>query len=235
MDSLVQDAAETDLEELLSSDPQAAETDLEEMLSADPRASEESVETQATAPPATSDGSDQDNSGSSDIVPLDGADSADDTEASAANFEGDEPREDSAAEVAIEESADPDTSEETGEEGEEDETLVAEGAAPLEETTEVAGFTNIQSIPEIEIEQQQSFDFQVAADTFEHANPDEQLEFSASLENGDALPTWMRFDSETLTFSGEAPSGVTGDVAVRVIAIDSANQQAETTLTFSID
>ncbi len=47
------------------------------------------------------------------------------------------------------------------------------------------------------------------------------LEFSATLSNGDPLPQWLTFDTQTGTFSGRPSSGDTDVLEIDVTAIDS--------------
>ncbi|EFL88196.1 tandem-95 repeat protein [Ahrensia sp. R2A130] len=43
-------------------------------------------------------------------------------------------------------------------------------------------------------------------------------DIAATLENGNALPDWLTFDAETVTFSGEPPAAYVGSVPVRMVA-----------------
>ena len=47
------------------------------------------------------------------------------------------------------------------------------------------------------------------------------LAFSAQLENGNALPSWLTFDPTTRTFNGVATNVDEGSVTIRVVATDS--------------
>jgi VCBS repeat-containing protein len=48
----------------------------------------------------------------------------------------------------------------------------------------------------------------------------DKLTYTATLENGDALPSWLHFDATTQTFSGTAGNGDAGVLNVAVIAAD---------------
>ncbi len=71
-----------------------------------------------------------------------------------------------------------------------------------------------------------SFSYTVPEDTF--SDPDAQipggtqpdLTYSAELEDGSALPSWLSFDSATRSFTGTPPAGSDGALSVRVIASD---------------
>lgn len=69
--------------------------------------------------------------------------------------------------------------------------------------------------------------FHIPAGTF--ADPDgDALTYSASLAGGDALPGWLRFDAATQTFSGVAPDGVSGTIALTVTASDGSASTSDT-------
>ncbi|NGZ07727.1 MAG: SUMF1/EgtB/PvdO family nonheme iron enzyme [Magnetococcales bacterium] len=66
--------------------------------------------------------------------------------------------------------------------------------------------------------------FQVPATTFADRDRDGTLVYSATREDGTALPSWLRFSPETRTFSGTVPSG-TGNLRVKVTVQDSQGGQ----------
>jgi VCBS repeat-containing protein len=61
----------------------------------------------------------------------------------------------------------------------------------------------------------------IAANSFSDVD-DSTLTLSATLANGNALPTWLTFNASTRTFSGTPPTN-TGTVSVKVTATDSGN------------
>jgi VCBS repeat-containing protein len=61
--------------------------------------------------------------------------------------------------------------------------------------------------------------YTVPADTFTDVDGD-TLALSATLADGTALPTWLRFDATSRTFSGTPPSNFNGSLALRVTASD---------------
>jgi hypothetical protein len=73
----------------------------------------------------------------------------------------------------------------------------------------------------------ESFVFEVDEATFVHENSGEPLQYSATLADGGPLPSWISFDTASLTFTGQAPVGVQGQLDVIVKAIDSASQEAQ--------
>ena len=73
--------------------------------------------------------------------------------------------------------------------------------------------------------------YQIDKGIFKHTNPSEQLSYEAKLANGAPLPDWLKFDPETLTFTGTPPLGST-TLDIILIARDTRNNRA--TANFSI-
>jgi hypothetical protein len=65
-----------------------------------------------------------------------------------------------------------------------------------------------------------SFSFGSSTNAFSDGDPGDRLILSASLENGNPLPSWLSFNSTTGTFSGIPSATNIGTVTVRVIATD---------------
>jgi Ca2+-binding RTX toxin-like protein len=70
------------------------------------------------------------------------------------------------------------------------------------------------------------FSFTVPAGAFADVDAGDTLTYSASLSNGDPLPSWLSFDAVTRTFSGTPSNGNVGTVSVRVTATDGASASA---------
>ncbi|MGI9434687.1 MAG: putative Ig domain-containing protein, partial [Geminicoccaceae bacterium] len=64
------------------------------------------------------------------------------------------------------------------------------------------------------------FSFTVPNDAFRDVDRGDDLTYSATLEDGGALPDWLRFDPETRTFSGTPDNDHVGDLRVSVTATD---------------
>jgi len=62
----------------------------------------------------------------------------------------------------------------------------------------------------------------VPSDAFAHTDPNASIQLSARQADGRPLPNWIRFDSASGKFTIQAPKGVSGDIAVKVIARDRA-------------
>ncbi|KAJ6226653.1 dystroglycan-related [Anaeramoeba flamelloides] len=65
--------------------------------------------------------------------------------------------------------------------------------------------------------------FMIPSDTFNNTDANENLQYSAEMENGDPLPDWLAFDNVTLTFSGESPDNCSTEYMIKVIASDSCD------------
>ena len=70
--------------------------------------------------------------------------------------------------------------------------------------------------------------FQVPQNVFRHTNPNEQLVLEAKQSTGEPLPSWLRFDPSTRTFSGTPPAGTEGVLEIAVSARDSSGAEAVT-------
>ncbi|WP_413700511.1 putative Ig domain-containing protein [Psychromonas sp. KJ10-10] len=76
------------------------------------------------------------------------------------------------------------------------------------------------------------FTFTFAENTFNDVDSSDSLTYSAQLEGGSALPTWLNFDSSTRTFSGTPANDDVGSLSIEVIADDG---QGGTTATASFN
>ncbi|UXY13915.1 putative Ig domain-containing protein [Chitiniphilus purpureus] len=78
------------------------------------------------------------------------------------------------------------------------------------------------------LQEDQGYAFQLPADLFtDPSQQPETLTYTASLANGQLLPSWLSFNSETLTFSGLPENSHVGTELVKVMAQDSFGQSAE--------
>ncbi|QOL49084.1 beta strand repeat-containing protein [Massilia litorea] len=66
-----------------------------------------------------------------------------------------------------------------------------------------------------------AFSFALPAGSFKDIDKGDTLSYTAALADGTALPTWLKFDAATGTFSGTSPKQV-GKIDVRVTATDAA-------------
>ena len=66
-----------------------------------------------------------------------------------------------------------------------------------------------------------AFSFALPADSFKDIDQGDKLTYTAALADGAALPSWLKFNAATGTFSGTSPKQV-GKIDVRVTATDAA-------------
>ncbi|MTJ43417.1 hypothetical protein FJR39_09480 [Dolichospermum flos-aquae UHCC 0037] len=66
------------------------------------------------------------------------------------------------------------------------------------------------------------FNFQIPTNTFSDIDAGDFLTYSATLENGNALPSWLTFNPTTGTFSGTPSNDNVGSLNVKAIATDKA-------------
>lgn len=64
------------------------------------------------------------------------------------------------------------------------------------------------------------FNFQFAADTFTDVDADTSLSYTATLADDSPLPTWLNFDANTRTFTGNPPVAAVGTLNLKVTASD---------------
>jgi parallel beta-helix repeat protein len=77
------------------------------------------------------------------------------------------------------------------------------------------------------------FTYTVPAISFTDADND-ALSYSATLADGSALPTWLKFEASTQTFSGTPTSTASGTYSVLVTASDAAGAKASDAFTLAV-
>lgn len=78
------------------------------------------------------------------------------------------------------------------------------------------------------------FTFIVPTNTFSDQDVGDSLRYSATLADGNALPTWLTFNAATATFSGRPLHNNIGNVGVRVTATDNAGANVSTNFTLIV-
>ncbi|MGX4640269.1 beta strand repeat-containing protein [Massilia sp. SYSU DXS3249] len=98
---------------------------------------------------------------------------------------------------------------------------LASGASTLDITVAGANDAPIVVVPlaDQSLTFNKAFSFKLPADSFKDLDQGDTLSYSASLADGSELPTWLKFDVKTGTFSGTTPKQV-GAIEVRVTATD---------------
>ncbi len=79
-----------------------------------------------------------------------------------------------------------------------------------------------------------AFKFTMAGDTFADVDVGDSLIYGASLADGSALPSWLAFSAEILTFSGTPANEDVGALALQVTATDAAGESASDVFTLTI-
>ncbi|MEH2285632.1 MAG: beta-propeller fold lactonase family protein [Nostoc sp.] len=78
------------------------------------------------------------------------------------------------------------------------------------------------------------FNFTIPVDTFSDADVEDILTYTATLENDRLLPTWLKFDPTTLTFSGTPKNKDVGNLNIKVTAKDITGEQASDIFTLGV-
>lgn len=80
----------------------------------------------------------------------------------------------------------------------------------------------------------QRWTYQIPAGTFADEDANDSLAYSATLANGDALPSWLSFDAATRTFSGTPQGAAVGALNLRVTATDLGGLSASADLALQV-
>ncbi|MFV2069194.1 MAG: putative Ig domain-containing protein, partial [Pirellulales bacterium] len=78
------------------------------------------------------------------------------------------------------------------------------------------------------------YNFSFAAGTFDDIDVGDVLSYTAALDDGSPLPTWLGFDSGTRTFSGTPANGDVGVIRIRVTATDIGGASASDQFDISV-
>jgi len=78
------------------------------------------------------------------------------------------------------------------------------------------------------------FSFTIPANTFADADAGDTLTYSATLANGNPLPTWLSFNATTRTFSGTPDDPDNGTISIKVTATDSSNASVDDTFNLTV-
>ncbi|PHM06043.1 hypothetical protein CK516_36505 [Nostoc sp. 'Peltigera malacea cyanobiont' DB3992] len=110
-----------------------------------------------------------------------------------------------------------------------DDSAVALFSAPFNHTPDVAN-----EILDQETTEDSVFNFTLPVDTFSDVDVEDTLTYTATLENDGLLPTWLKFDPATLTFSGTPTNKDVGNLNIKVTAKDIAGEQASDIFTLGV-
>jgi Ca2+-binding RTX toxin-like protein len=96
--------------------------------------------------------------------------------------------------------------------------LIKAIATPVNSTPIVANLITDQFIKDSSL-----FSFSIPINSFSDADSGDVLTYSASLPDGQNLPTWLKFDSATNSLSGTPSKNDVGDLQIKVTATDLSN------------
>ncbi len=80
-----------------------------------------------------------------------------------------------------------------------------------------------------------AFSFTVPAGTFSDPDTGDTLTYSATLANGSALPSWLTFNTPTMTFSGIPANENVGTLSIKVKATDAAGASVSSDFDLTIN
>ena len=76
--------------------------------------------------------------------------------------------------------------------------------------------------------------FQFASDVFRDVDAGDSLTYTATLSDGNTLPSWLSFDAASRTFSGTPLNGDVGAIDITVMATDGSSATATDTFTLTV-
>jgi Ca2+-binding RTX toxin-like protein len=81
-------------------------------------------------------------------------------------------------------------------------------------------------INDVTTQEDATFNYQLSTDSFLDVDAGDELNYSLSIENGDALPSWLTFNSDTLMLSGTPENQDVGRLSLMLTATDLSGEQA---------
>ncbi|WP_281648960.1 YDG domain-containing protein, partial [Parendozoicomonas sp. Alg238-R29] len=100
---------------------------------------------------------------------------------------------------------------------------------------EGSGFVQVLEFRDPVVHQGENVLIVVGRDTFVHSDGSQSVKVLAQLENGEAIPDWLSFDSQTLSFSGQTPEGEPSTLTIQLVAVDAKGNRAMTGFTLHIE
>jgi Ca2+-binding RTX toxin-like protein len=91
-----------------------------------------------------------------------------------------------------------------------------------------------QAIADANATEDLAFSFTIDAGSFTDVDAGDVLSYSATLENGDPLPSWLSFDAATRTFSGTPTNSDVGAIEIKVTVRDLAGATASDVFTLNV-
>ncbi len=94
--------------------------------------------------------------------------------------------------------------------------------------------TVVNSLPNQSAAEDVPFSFPLPANTFSDVDAGSSLAYTATLSNGNALPSWLTFNAATRTFTGIPLNGMVGSLDIRVTATDEVGANVSDTFNLAI-
>ncbi|MFN4264433.1 MAG: putative Ig domain-containing protein [Aquabacterium sp.] len=111
-------------------------------------------------------------------------------------------------------------------------------SAPGELTFTIQGVNDAPELAkclvDVQLARGKEFSWKVPTGSFRDMDRNDSLTYSATLSNGKPLPTWLKFDPATQSFSGTAPANAKTKIDVRVVATDGRGESSFASDVFSI-
>ncbi|MEN9416874.1 MAG: hypothetical protein RI988_494, partial [Pseudomonadota bacterium] len=94
--------------------------------------------------------------------------------------------------------------------------------------------TVANAIPDQTATEEAAFSFALPADTFADVDAGDALSYTATKDDGTALPAWLVFDPASRTFSGTPANGDVGEVQITVTAADKSGEKVSDTFKLTV-
>jgi hypothetical protein len=95
--------------------------------------------------------------------------------------------------------------------------------------------TLVNEIPDQTVDEDIAFDFTFSEDTFNDVDTNDILSYTAELENGSPLPSWLTFISSKRNFNGTPANDDVGIITIKVTAMDGASTTVSDWFTMTIN
>ncbi|MEH1948251.1 MAG: DUF4347 domain-containing protein [Nostoc sp.] len=118
---------------------------------------------------------------------------------------------------------------------------VSDGTASDSKTLDI-NLTGVNDTPILEnaiadqiAKQDTAFSFTFDANTFNDVDAGDNLTYSATLQDGSNIPSWLKFDAATRTFSGTPTNADVSVINIKLVSIDTFNQAIIANFALKVD
>ncbi|MEH1926552.1 cadherin-like domain-containing protein [Nostoc sp.] len=118
---------------------------------------------------------------------------------------------------------------------------VSDGTATDSKTLNI-NLTGVNDTPTLEnaiadqiAKQDTAFSFTFDANTFNDIDAGDSLSYSATLEDGSNIPSWLKFDAATRTFSGTPTNADVSVLSIKLAATDTSSQTVIANFALKVD